>query len=220
MSQPITEQFINALKEAEKSNDSSPLVALFADKSECKNLTSKEPERGTEGAKKFWDAYLESFESVQSEFFSVIDTSDHGVLEWTAKGKLPNGRSIDYRGVSVLKYAEDKVESFHTYYDSAAFVATPANAETCEPCEAARAEKSEKSSESKPAPKKAESNDAPARTGTPKPAANEERNLSDSESDSSGECKPCEAAAKAEKEADAKKPPVDEHQESDPDTGG
>ena len=133
MSQNITDQFIAALHQAEASGDPNPLAALFAADSECTNLAKEAPETGVDGARKFWGDYLKSFQQVKSEFFNVIKADDHAVLEWTSTGTLPGGKPIKYRGVSVLQYAGDKVKRFHTYYDSAAFVAAPATAEPAAP---------------------------------------------------------------------------------------
>ena len=64
---------------------------------------------------------------VRSEFSRVQEVGGLGVLEWTASGRLPGGREIPYRGVSLLDVQGGKVSAFRTYYDSAAFVvATPA----------------------------------------------------------------------------------------------
>lgn len=126
MSHPKADAFIAALRAAESSGDPAPLAQLYAADSECTNLAKETPETGIEGARKFWADYLKAFKSIESKFHNVIGTDDHAVLEWVSAGELPNGKPISYRGVSVIEYAGDKVKRFHSYYDSAAFVAAPA----------------------------------------------------------------------------------------------
>ncbi len=126
MSHPKADAFIAALRAAESSGDPSPLVALYADDSECTNLAKESPETGVAGARKFWADYLKAFKRIESTFHNVIAADDHAVLEWVSAGELPSGKPISYRGVSVIEYAGDKVKRFHSYYDSAAFVAVPA----------------------------------------------------------------------------------------------
>lgn len=126
MSHPLTDRFAQALQAAEASRDPNPLAEMYAEASECTNLSKDAPEVGVEGARKFWGEYLRAFKSIHSEFHNVIRGESHGVLEWTSEGELPTGKPIRYRGVSVLEYEGDKVKRFHSYYDSAAFVAAPA----------------------------------------------------------------------------------------------
>ncbi len=126
MSHPKADAFIAALRRAESSGDPSPLVELFGEDSECANLAKEAPETGVDGARKFWADYLKAFKKVESTFHNVIAAADHAVLEWVSSGELPNGKPISYRGASVIEYAGDKVKRFHSYYDSAAFVAAPA----------------------------------------------------------------------------------------------
>ncbi len=128
MSHPLTDRFAQTLQAAEASRDPNLLAELYAEGSECTNLSKDEPELGVEGARKFWGEYLRAFKVIHSEFHNVIRGDAHGVLEWTSEGELPTGKPIRYRGVSVLEYEGDKVKRFHSYYDSAAFVAAPATA--------------------------------------------------------------------------------------------
>lgn len=129
MSHPTTDRFVETLLAAEQTGDAGPLSQLYAEESECKNLSNDEPANGVAGAKQFWDNYLKAFKSIKSHFHNILSTDDHAVLEWTSKGELPSGKPIEYRGVSVLMYEGDKVKCFHSYYDSAAFVVAPATAE-------------------------------------------------------------------------------------------
>lgn len=123
------ERFMNALHQSEQRRDPAPLVELFGEQSELENLTSKSPAKGKDGAREFWQHYLDSFERVESKFTHTIEADGGAVLEWVSEGALPDGRPIRYRGVSVLELDGDRVRKFRTYYDSAAFVAPAAEAE-------------------------------------------------------------------------------------------
>lgn len=120
-SSEMAQTFINALKEAEKGRDVSPLVELFADDATLERLTHK-TYRGKDDAEAFWQQYLEPFDEIATEFFNVTEDGESVVLEWESGGKLKGGKAISYRGVSSFDVADDKVASFRTYYDSAAFL--------------------------------------------------------------------------------------------------
>jgi len=51
----------------------------------------------------------------------VID-DDIAYLEWTSTGTLADGADFGYDGVSVLESTGDTIETFRTYYDTAAFL--------------------------------------------------------------------------------------------------
>jgi len=121
------EQFAKTLQRIEKERDPGPLVELFDDGAELENLTTKSPVKGRDGAKQFWQKYLDSFKQVESKFTHTHEADGVAVLEWVSEGTLPNGQPIRYRGVSVLELANDRVRKFRTYYDSAAFL-SPAEA--------------------------------------------------------------------------------------------
>ncbi len=122
MPSPFAERFMDALRRSEKDHTPDPLVELFDEKAELRNLSGDAPETGIAGARKFWTAYLDSFGRIASTFHHVVEGPDGIVLEWTSEGTLPDGRPIHYRGVSVLEAANDRVRRFRAYYDSAAFV--------------------------------------------------------------------------------------------------
>ena len=122
-----TKQFMDALQQAEQSGDPAPLVALYADDSTTQNLT-EEVYRGVDGARDFWQRYLENFQTIRSEFGHVTEGTDTGVMEWAASGKLKDGSDIHYRGVSIIELDGERVKAFRTYYDSAAFVRPEAQA--------------------------------------------------------------------------------------------
>jgi len=116
-----TTAFMDALKTLEAEKNPDVLVALFADDATLERLTHKTYE-GKADAESFWREYLEPFEEIATEFFNVTEDDDGAVLEWVSEGSLRGGKAIRYRGVSSLSFGGDKVESFRTYYDSAAFL--------------------------------------------------------------------------------------------------
>jgi ketosteroid isomerase-like protein len=117
----LTETFMQALQQTEQSGDVAPLVALFADDATLQNLT-KQTWQGADGAREFWQTYLGNFQQIRSEFFHHADDGHTGVMEWDARGQLEAGHDIEYRGTSIILYDGDKVKTFRTYYDSAAFI--------------------------------------------------------------------------------------------------
>lgn len=121
MASEIAEKFMDALQTIEKENEVNALVELFSDEASLKRMTHKSYE-GKGEAKKFWQEYLEPFDTISTEFFKVTEDDETVVLEWESKGKLANGHDIDYRGVSSFDTEGGEVVRFRTYYDSAAFL--------------------------------------------------------------------------------------------------
>lgn len=123
MADAPADTFMTTLKQAETSKDVGPLVALFAADAEVGSIATKEPRRGTDGARQFWSDYLAAFGTVASTFKHVRADAKGATLEWTSEGTLPTGAAINYQGVSVLEFdGGGKVKRFRTYYDSAAFL--------------------------------------------------------------------------------------------------
>lgn len=120
--------FARTLQQTEKERDVGPLVELFDDGAELENLAAESPLTGRDGARRFWQKYLDSFREVASTFTHVHEADGTAVLEWVSEGELPGGHPVRYRGVSVLEIADGRVRKFRTYYDSAAFVAPTAAA--------------------------------------------------------------------------------------------
>ena len=112
---------MNALKALEADKNPDTLVALFTDDATLERLTHKTYE-GKADTETFWREYLEPFGDIATEFFNVTEDGDGAVLEWESEGSLGSGKAIHYRGVSSLSFDGDKVKSFRTYYDSAAFL--------------------------------------------------------------------------------------------------
>jgi ketosteroid isomerase-like protein len=116
------ERFVRTLQQAEQSRDIEPLVELFTEDAELDKPAGPEPERGRDGARRFWESYLRAFGRIRSEFARIVESDTLAVLEWTSDGVLPDGRPLQYDGVSILELADGRVKRFRTYYDSAAFV--------------------------------------------------------------------------------------------------
>jgi hypothetical protein len=116
------QRFADALNAFESTGEAGDLLAQFGDGAE---LSRPEADRGdaSTDAPAFWDAYRAQFEELSTTFSAVDENGDLGVLEWRSTGTLSTGRSIDYRGVSLLHFGEDDtVHRFATYYDTAAFL--------------------------------------------------------------------------------------------------
>lgn len=116
----MAQTFAEALRRTEETRDPDHLVRLFAEDAELRNLAISE--RGTEGARRFWQTYLDQFDRVRSEFSHLIEQDGKAALVWTTDGALKGGHPIRYRGTSILETEGDKVSRFETIYDSAAFV--------------------------------------------------------------------------------------------------
>ena len=123
------QQFADALQRLESDRDLDAFLTQFA---EDVALVRPEPggsEQGREGARRFWQAYLDQFESISSSFDRLVDDGALGELEWVSTGTLSSGRPISYAGVSLLERGEDGlVARFATYYDTAAFTRPSAEA--------------------------------------------------------------------------------------------
>jgi hypothetical protein len=115
----VTDRFIKALEETERTRDASKLAGLFTPSAELHSYTRDQ--RGRD-AKAFWKEYLEAFDDVRSRFTRVEEKDGSAVLEWESEGHLPGGTPIHYEGVTLLEFDGNQVKRFRTYYDSAAFL--------------------------------------------------------------------------------------------------
>lgn len=126
MASQLAERFMQALQQIEQTKDVAPLVELFSEDAEVTNIALNEPLRGNNGVREFWQKYLEQFQHIRSTFNEVLEqqaeSGGHIVLEWQSEGALRQGAPINYRGVSILETASDRVQRFRSYYDSAAFI--------------------------------------------------------------------------------------------------
>ncbi|WP_172826590.1 SDR family NAD(P)-dependent oxidoreductase [Mycobacterium sp. 1423905.2] len=118
----ITEQFVTALDELHRNRDAGPLVDLFANDATLSKVGVPQTKSGKDGARSFWEQYRDGFDSISADFRQVTTNDSTAFLEWTSQGTLSNGHEFRYDGVSVLEGSEDAIESFRTYYDTAAFL--------------------------------------------------------------------------------------------------
>ena len=115
--------FADALQRLESGGDLDDFTALFAEGAELRRPEQDTAEHGRDGARRFWQTYLDQFEGIASSFSRVVDAGPLGELEWTSEGSLRTGRPITYAGCSLLEHDDDGlVVRFATYYDTAAFV--------------------------------------------------------------------------------------------------
>ncbi|MBX9626166.1 MAG: nuclear transport factor 2 family protein [Gemmataceae bacterium] len=126
MPQTFADRFARALQESEAKKDPGPVAGLFGDDAELSNLAHEE--RGADGARRFWQEYLDAFGTIRSEFSAIKQADGWALLEWTSEGTLPAGKPVKYRGVSILEVDGERVSKFRTYYDTAALVTPPAAA--------------------------------------------------------------------------------------------
>ena len=117
------QQFADALQRLERDRDLDAFLTQFADDVSLLRPEPGSEEQGTEGARRFWTAYLDQFDEIASSFSRVVDGDSLGELEWTSEGRLATGRPLSYAGVSLLEHdGEGKVSRFATYYDTVPFV--------------------------------------------------------------------------------------------------
>lgn len=122
------QNFMDALHGLEKDGSMDRLVEMFSDHAELRSPAQERTHRGKEGAKAFWDAYQRSFEEIHSDFRNVTESDDAVILEWTSRGRLASGSTIEYDGVSVVEHQDDQIRRFRTYFDPGALkeqVSTP-----------------------------------------------------------------------------------------------
>lgn len=117
-----SQRFADALRALEE-GDEQPILAQFVQGAELKRPQRKDSQGDSDNAQSFWDEYMGQFERIATEFDRVVDSGDEGILEWHSSGTLVTGRSIEYAGVSLLRFTDGGVERFATYYDTAAFIA-------------------------------------------------------------------------------------------------
>ena len=116
------QDFADALQRLEQDRDLDAFVSRFADDPVLLRPEPGGQETGQDGARRFWQAYLDQFETIASTFGRVVDADRLGELEWVSEGRLRTGRDITYAGVSLLEHDDEgAVVRFATYYDTSAF---------------------------------------------------------------------------------------------------
>ena len=117
-----TQDFADALQRLEQDRDLDAFVARFADDAVLLRPEPGGQETGQDGARHFWQVYLQQFDTIGSTFRRVVDTERYGELEWVSEGRLSTGRDVSYAGVSLLEHDDDgAVVRFATYYDTSPF---------------------------------------------------------------------------------------------------
>jgi hypothetical protein len=114
--------FADALLAFESGGEVSELAGLFADGAELVRPEASGLEDPGDAAG-FWTSYRNQFDEISTEFGHVQEGEEYASLEWSSSGSLSTGRSITYRGVSLLHLdADGQIDRFATYYDTAAFL--------------------------------------------------------------------------------------------------
>lgn len=119
-------RFIAALRTLEQDRDVEPIAELFTEGAKLSRLDGRDPRRGEGGARQFWTGYRQTFGEINTTFTHVTEGSAAAALEWTSQGTMPDGRGIDYAGVTVIDIDGGLITGLRSYYDSAAFMAEQA----------------------------------------------------------------------------------------------
>jgi len=114
----IAARFIDALQRLEREGDVEALVELYAADGVAGNVLRIDAFHGADGAREFWSAYRGQFGEIASTFVNVIE-GDTAALEWSSTGTI-NGRSVEYRGVTVVEAADGEVRRTCAYFDPTA----------------------------------------------------------------------------------------------------
>jgi ketosteroid isomerase-like protein len=120
--QAISEQFVAALADLHRNHEAGPLVDLFAENATLSKVGMPHQDQGKQGARDFWQRYRDVFDAIDATFQHVTGDDQVVFLEWTSEGTLKDGSDFRYQGVSVFEARGDLIDSFRTYYDTAAFI--------------------------------------------------------------------------------------------------
>jgi len=47
----------------------------------------------------------------------MIESGDRVALEWETQGTAQNGAAVNYEGVSIIEWREDRIIRFYAYFD-------------------------------------------------------------------------------------------------------
>lgn len=128
MAKPTADEFIAALRQNEDQGNVDALAALYADDARTSNPTDTTPHEGVEGARRFWEAYRKSFQTIHSRFHTILEGEDKAMLEWTSDCETAAGVKTSYDGVSVFETRGGKIVRFTAYFDPMDLSATHAEA--------------------------------------------------------------------------------------------
>lgn len=118
------DDFITALRALERDRDVEPLAALYADDAACGNTATNRTFTGPDGAREFWTAYRETFDTIESEFRIQLDSDDAVALEWVSTGTLQGGEEVRYEGVTMVALDGDRIARTTAYFDPRAILGT------------------------------------------------------------------------------------------------
>jgi ketosteroid isomerase-like protein len=111
------QRFVDALTKLEQSGALEPLLSLFAEDAQVSNVASTRVFTGLEGARQFWAEYKRVLARVKSTFRNMIESGDRVALEWETQGMARNGAAVNYEGVSIIEWREDRIIRFYAYFD-------------------------------------------------------------------------------------------------------
>jgi ketosteroid isomerase-like protein len=111
---------IEAFRRFETEGDPEPLLALFAENSECGSPVVPGEFHGPEGAREFLLHDRARFKEIRSELRLVVSAGDNVVLEWTRTGETKDGDEVLYDGVTLLEHADGRITRMQVYQDARA----------------------------------------------------------------------------------------------------
>lgn len=117
MPQIDAQTFIDALHRLETDREVDPIAALYAPDADIINPVVEHDHEGPGGARAFWEAYRDTFDTIHSDFRHVLEEGGAAMLEWTSRGTATDGTRFEYSGVSVLEYGEGGIHRFRAYFD-------------------------------------------------------------------------------------------------------
>ena len=126
MARPTAQEFVAALRRVEEEGDVEAMAALYADEAQLLNPTDRTPHVGPDGARRFWEAYRKSFQTIRSRFHAVLESEGRIMLEWTSDCRTAAGVETSYDGVSVVETRDGRIARFSAYFDPARLTAHPA----------------------------------------------------------------------------------------------
>ena len=126
MAKPTAQEFVAALRRVEEEGEVEAMAALYADEAQLLNPTERTPHVGPDGARRFWEAYRKSFQTIRSRFHAVLESEGRIMLEWTSECRTAAGVDTSYDGVSVVETRDGRIARFSAYFDPAQLTAHPA----------------------------------------------------------------------------------------------
>ena len=112
------QQFIDALAQLETDDDVDTIAGLFAADADISNPMVAH--HGEDGAATFWRSYRATFDTIHSEFRTIVEGDGVACLEWVSSGTI-KGDTVRYGGVSMIEFGPGGLTAFRTYFDPAPF---------------------------------------------------------------------------------------------------